>query len=221
MMKRRIGFLMLAGVLVLAVEVGNGQPRQAGSQPPAPGAATSRAATPQPSQLPLPPDYVIGTDDVLLVSFRRERDMSGEVTVRPDGKVTIQLLDDIQAAGLTPEQFRDKVNEQAKRFVEDPAVTIIVRQINSRKVFITGQVARPGAYPLGTRLTVVQLIAMAGGLMEFAKSKDIVILRDTPGAPARPGVRQTTFRFNYQAVQSLKNLASNIDLKPGDTVIVP
>ncbi len=121
--------------------------------------------------------------------------MSGEVTVRPDGKVTLQLLNDIQAAGLTPEQFRDKVNEEAKRFIEDPAVTVIVRQINSRKVFITGQVARPGAYPVGTRLTVVQLIAMAGGLTEFAKSKDIVILRDPPGA-ATAGRARSRRRFD-------------------------
>ncbi len=219
MKKIRFVVFTLASVVLLTF-VCHGQTRPA-AQPPAQNAPATKVITPPPTQAPLPPDYVIGTDDVLLVSFRREKDMSGEVTVRPDGKVTLQLLDDIQAAGLTPEQFRDKVNEEAKRFIEDPSVTIIVRQINSRKVFITGQVTRPGAYPLGTRMTVVQLIAMAGGLTEFAKSKDIVIIRDAPGSPARPGAKPTTFKFNYQAVQSLKNLASNIDLRPGDTVIVP
>ncbi len=88
-------------------------------------------------------------------------------------------------------------------------------------MFITGQVARPGAYPLGNRLTVVQLIAMAGGLSEYAKSKDIVIIREPPAGQAGPAAKPITFKFNYQAVQSLKNLASNIDLRPGDTVIVP
>ncbi len=167
-----------------------------------------------------PADYVIGPDDVLQVSFRRETDMSAEVMVRPDGKITIQLLDDIQAAGLTPTQLRDRVTEAAKRFVEDPSVTVVVRQINSRKAFITGQVARPGAYPIGTRMTVVQFIALAGGLTEYAKPKEIVIVRDLPGEKGSPGGRQT-FRFNYDAFQKLKNLDSNIELKPGDTVIVP
>jgi len=233
MRQPRIVMFALAGVLGIAVAASEALPRaaaptlpQAGAASPQKAAPPKTAAPPQVAappvtQPPLPPDYVIGTDDVLLVSFRREKDMSAEVTVRPDGKVTLPLLNDIRAAGLTPDQFRDKVNEEAKRLVEDPGVTITVRTINSRKVFITGQVTRPGVYSIGTRLTVVQLIAMAGGLTEFAKSKDIVIIRDPPGALATPGVEPTTFRFNYDAVRSLKNLASNIDLKPGDTVIVP
>jgi polysaccharide export outer membrane protein len=168
-----------------------------------------------------PPDYVIGTDDVLAVVFRREKDMSADVVVRPDGKITLPLLNDIQATGLTPEQLREKVTEEARRLVEEPSVTVMVKQINSRKVFITGQVSKPGAYPFGTRMTVLQLIAMSGGLGEFAKGKDILILRENPGAAGRPGAPPTTFRFNYDDVRKGKNLASNIDLKPGDTVIVP
>jgi len=233
MTERCIVAFAFAGVLGMSVAAANGQPPVSTTPPPQAGAASQQKpappttpASPQVAAAPvtqtlLPPDYVIGTDDVLVVLFRRERDMSAEVTVRPDGKVTLPLLNDIQASGLSPEQFRDRVNEAAKRFVEDPGVTITVRTVNSRKVFITGQVTRPGAYPLGTRLTVVQLIAMAGGLTEFAKSKDIVIIRDPPGVAASPGAKPTTFRFNYDAVRSLKNLASNIDLKPGDTVIVP
>jgi polysaccharide export outer membrane protein len=231
MAKMRLKSAILAPILLLCAAPfavsGYGQsrppapPPASAAKPASQGTAAPKSVAPQPAQAPLPSDYVIGADDVLVVMFRRERDMSGEVTVRPDGKVTLPLLDDIQAAGLTPEQFRDKVTEEAKRFVEDPSVTITVRQINSRKVFITGQVARPGAYPLGSRMTVVQLIAMAGGLTEYAKSKDIVILRDTPAGQARLGARPITFKFNYNDVQSLKNLASNIDLKPGDTVIVP
>ena len=134
-----------------------------------------------------PADYVIGTDDVLIVMFRREKDMSAEVVVRPDGKITLPLLNDVQATGLTPDQLRETITEQAGRLVEEPNVTVMVKQINSRKVFITGQVAKPGAYPFGTRMTVLQLIAMAGGLGEFAKGKDILILRENArdGRPSR------------------------------------
>jgi polysaccharide export outer membrane protein len=170
-----------------------------------------------PQVLP-PADYVVGADDVLMVMYRREKDMSAEVVVRPDGKVTLPLLNDIQAAGLTPEQLRIRVTEAAQRFVEDPNVTVIVKQINSRKVFITGQVGKPGAYPIGDRMNVMQLISMAGGLSEYARKKDIVIIRETGG---RPGAKPLTFRFNYEDIQKLKNLNSNIELKPGDTVIVP
>lgn len=186
------------------------RPSTTATKPPAPVTAPAQVTPP-------PPDYVIGPDDVLIVLFRREKDMSAEVTVRPDGKITLQFLNDIQAAGLTPDQLRDKVTEEASRLIEDPSVTIIVKQINSRKVFITGQVAKPGAYPMGTRMSVLQLIALAGGLTEYAKEKDIVIVREPQG---KTGQRQA-FKFDYTQVQKLKNLQTNIDLKPGDTVIVP
>ena len=221
MTKLKVSIQAIAVLLLVTAGAG----AQTAQKPPA--AAQARpAAPPVPPQAmaaPIvpPADYVIGTDDVLVVVFRREKDMSAEVTVRPDGKITLPLLNDIQATGLTPDQLREKVTEEAKRLVEDPNVTIMVKQINSRKVFITGQVARPGAYPFGTRMTVLQLIAMAGGLGEFAKGKDILIIRETAGAAGRPAVQQTTLRFNYQDVQRGRNLSSNIELKPGDTVIVP
>lgn len=172
-------------------------------------------------QIVPPADYVIGTDDVLVVMFRREKDMSAEVVVRPDGKITLPLLNDIQATGLTPDQLRERITEEAKRLVEEPSVTVMVKEINSRKVFITGQVGKPGAYPFGTRMTVLQLVAMAGGLSEFAKGKDILIIRESPASAGRPPARPLTYRFNYEDVRKGKNLASNIDLRPGDTVIVP
>lgn len=211
--------LLLAGDARLAAGQGVQKPAA-----PKPGARVQapapKVAVPAVPVMP-PPDYVIGTDDVLLVVFRREKDMSAEVVVRPDGKITLPLLNDIQATGLTPDQLRDRVNDVAQRLVEDPAVTIIVKQVNSRKVFIAGQVSKPGVYPIGTRMTVVQLIAMAGGLTEYAKAKEIVILREAPAGVSGPAARQVTFRFSYEDVQKLKNLASNIELKPGDTVIVP
>lgn len=161
-----------------------------------------------------PAGYVIGADDVLAILFWREKDMSAEVTVRPDGKVALPLLNDIQAAGLTPEQFRDNVLAAAGKYVEDPNPTVMVKAINSRKVFITGRVEKPGSYPLNNTATVLQLIAMAGGLKDFVHGKNITLLRTEDG-------RQVDYRFNYQDVLNRRNLDQNIELKPGDTVVVP
>src|SRR5262245_29946174 len=161
-----------------------------------------------------PPDYVIGPDDVLSIVYWRDKDMTGDVSVRPDGKVSLPLLHDVQAAGLTPIELRDRLVEESKRYIEDPNITVVVKQMNSRKVYITGEVGKPGPYLLTGPTTVLQLIAVAGGLSEFADSKKIVILRTDGG-------KQTSYPFNYKNVASGKNLNQNIDLKPGDTVIVP
>jgi polysaccharide export outer membrane protein len=162
----------------------------------------------------LPPDYVIGPEDVLDVRFWKDQDMSGEVVVRPDGRISLPLLNDVAAAGLTPEQLRVRLIEEARRFVETPNATVIVKAINSRKVFITGQVGKPGPYPLTSRLTVVQLIAMAGGLQEYAEANKIVIMRSENG-------RVVPHRFDYTKLAEGKNVSQNIELRPGDTVIVP
>ncbi len=201
--------------LMLAVTIM--APMAARAQTPAAGApASSQAASPPRTVggVEPPADYVIGTDDVIAVTFWREKDMSGEAIVRPDGMISLPLINDIQAAGLTPEQLRVKVMDAAGRFVQDPSATVSVKAINSRNVFITGQVARPGPYPLTSTMTVMQLVARAGGLLEFADSKKITILRVD-------GTQNRTFKFNYKDVSQGKNVAQNITLKPGDTVIVP
>jgi polysaccharide export outer membrane protein len=162
----------------------------------------------------LPSGYVIGADDVLSIVYWREKEMSAEVTVRPDGKVALPLINELSAAGLTPEAFRDRVIEAARRFVEDPNPTVMVKEINSRRVFITGQVEKPGPYQLNHSVTVLQLIAMAGGLKEFARGKNITVLRTEGG-------QQVVHRFNYQDALIRKNLQLNIELKPGDTILVP
>ena len=166
------------------------------------------------STVPLPSDYVIGPEDVLGIVFWRDADMSAEVTVRPDGMITLPLVNDIRAAGLTPEQLREQVTAAASKYVADPNVAVVVKGLNSRKVFITGQVMKPGPYPLTSPTTVVQLIAMAGGLQEFADSEKIVIMRTENGKPV---VR----RFNYKEILRNKNLTQNLELRPGDTVLVP
>ena len=167
-----------------------------------------------PEAIPTPPDYVIGPDDALVVVFWREKEMSSDVVVRPDGKISLPLLNDVQAAGLTPDQLRLQLTEAAAKFIEEPTVTVVVKQINSRKVFLTGNVARPGAYALSAPTTVLQLLATAGGVSEFAKSKDIRIMRTENG-------RAVSYKFNYREVIVGKNLKQDIHLKPGDTVIVP
>ena len=177
-------------------------------------AAPAAAAPAVPAAVPTPPDYVIGPDDLLAIVFWRDKDMSSEVAVRPDGKISLPLLNDVQAAGLTPPQLRDRLTELSQKYLEDPNVTIVVRQINSRKVFITGQVNRAGTYPLSGPTTVLQLIAMAGGIAEYAHGKKIVVMRTENG-------RQVSFPFNYEDVVARRKLAQNIDLRPGDTVIVP
>ena len=182
-------------------------------------AAALPASSPAAAAVPVKPallnGYVIGVDDVLSILFWRDKDLSApEITVRPDGKVTLPLLNDVQAAGLTPEQLRDTVLDAARKYVEDPNPTVIVKEIKSRKVFITGQVEKPGPYPLTGSVTVLQLIATAGGLRDFADGKNISVIRVRDG-------KQSIFEFNYQDLLKKRYLSQNIELAPGDTVVVP
>lgn len=201
--------LLGAVVLTLAATAVQAQEARQSEHP-----ATVAAGGVAPAVPALPSGYVIGADDVLSVMYWREKDMSAEVTVRPDGKVALPLINDLHAAGLTPEAFRDRVIEAARRFVEDPNPTVMVKEINSRRVFITGQVEKPGPYQLNHSVTVLQLIAMAGGLKEFARGKNISVIRTENG-------EQVVHQFNYQEALGRKNLRQNIELKPGDTVLVP
>jgi polysaccharide export outer membrane protein len=186
------------------------------AQQQAPAVAPSSASAPAaaPAGATLPPGYVIGPDDVLTVVFWREKDMSAEVTVRPDGKFSLPLLNDIDAAGITPEQLRLNLEKAAGKLMSEPNASVSVKTINSRKVYITGNVMKPGTFPLTGEMTVLQLIALAGGLQEWADSKNVVILRKQDG-------RDQRFTFNYKDVTKQKHPEQNIALKPGDTVIVP
>jgi len=177
-------------------------------------AGTANASPVTPAGVAVPGDYVIGPDDVLTIVFWREKDLSGDVAVRPDGKISLPLLNDVEAAGLTPEELRLRVTAAAEKLIEEPTVTVVVKEINSRKVFITGQVAKPGPYPLNGPTTVVQLLAIAGGVLEYADEKNIAIMRTENG-------KSVSLRFNYDQVKKRRNLEQNIQLKPGDTIIVP
>ena len=183
-----------------------------GADPRASSGATANATT---GAVVTPPaGYTIGPEDQLSVIFYRDKDMSADVIVRPDGKISLPLLNEIQASGLTPEQLREKVNEEAKRFIQDPSSTVVVRQINSRRVYITGAVEKPNVYTLLGPTTVLQLIATAGGLKDFASSQKITIIRLENG-------RRTVLKFNYKEVTAQTNMAQDIELRPGDTVVVP
>ena len=183
------------------------------------GASNSRAAAPVPAPATsiAPPDFVIGPDDVLTINFWRDKELSSDVVVRPDGKISLQLINEIQASGLTPEQLRLAIVEAASKYVEDPTVTVFVKQINSRKVYVVGQVNKPGIYPLAGPMSVVQLIALAGGLTEYADGENIVIVR----AERRPDGEPLSVRINYKDLMKRKNLKQNIELKPGDTIMIP
>jgi polysaccharide export outer membrane protein len=211
--------MSLCSAILLAGSVGSAYAMQQGPRPQPTGAAqaAARPAVPPadvPAGVPLPAGYVIGPEDVLDVVFWRDKDMSAEVSVRPDGRITLPLINEVQAAGLTPEQLRETLTSAAAKFVEEPNVSVVVKTINSRKVFITGQVSKPGVYALTAPTTVMQLIAMAGGLLEFAESKKIIVMRSENGRPV-------AYPFNYKDVLNRKNLKQNIELKPGDTVVVP
>jgi polysaccharide biosynthesis/export protein len=191
--------------LTCVVGVGAQQPARSNGQT---ASSTSAAA------VVLPPGYVIGPADVLSIVFWRDKDMSADVTVRPDGKITLPLLNEVAAGGYTPEQLRTRIAEAASAFVEEPNLTIVVKEVRSRNVFITGNVAKPATYPLTGEMTVLQLIAVSGGLLEYADAKNIVVIRSENGRPQY-------LKFNYKDVVRQKSVAQNVVLKPGDTVVVP
>ncbi|SRR6266516_2900687 len=219
---KNIASPLVAGLTTLTI-VGVPTLCAAQTQPASPNAVAARTAT-APAQPPagvvaapgvnLPPEYVIGADDVLSIIFWRDKELTADVNVRPDGKISLALVNDVQASGLTPAQLRDRIVEESKKYVEDPNVTVIVKQINSRKVFITGEVRKPGPVPLTAPTTVLQLLSISGGLADYAKPEKIVIVRVENGKPV-------SFKFNYKEVITGKKLAQNIELKPGDTIIVP
>jgi polysaccharide export outer membrane protein len=198
--------VMALGAVALAEAAQQGGPLVSKPEARPRGADSPRVLTPA--------GYVIGPEDVLTIMFWKDKDMSGDVIVRPDGKISTPLLNDIQAAGLTPEELRVRINQEASNYLEDPNATVVVKQINSRKVFIAGEVEKPGPYSLTGPMTVLQLIANAGGFKEYARRDSIVIIRNEPG-------RQVQLPFDYNQVVRGKKLQQNIELKPGDTVVVP
>jgi polysaccharide biosynthesis/export protein len=159
-------------------------------------------------------DYRIGAQDVLQIDVWKEPEITRSVPVRPDGKITLPLLNDVQAAGLTPMELTAVLREEFKKFINDPQVSVSVSTINSRRVYVTGEVTRPGAFPLLPGMTVLQALTSGGGFTQFAKIKSIYVLRTRDG-------RQVKLPFNYKAVVGGKKPEDNILLQAGDTIVVP
>jgi polysaccharide biosynthesis/export protein len=156
--------------------------------------------------------YKIGPQDVLRIDVWKETEISRSVPVRPDGKISLPLLNDVQAAGLTAMELANVITEGLKKFINSPQVTVTVTEINSRRVYVTGEVTRPGAYPLLPNMTALQALTSAGGFTQFSNTKKIYVLRNESG-------KQVKHPFNYKAV--LDGKQDDIPLQPGDTIVVP
>jgi polysaccharide biosynthesis/export protein len=160
-------------------------------------------------------DYIIGPDDVLAVNVWKEDEISRQVPVRPDGKLSLPLIGDVQAAGLTPLELQRSIRARLATYLVNPSVTIMVQEARSHRFNVVGEVEHPGSFVLGQPLTILDGLAMAGGFRDFAKTGGIYVLRLNPD-----GSHQR-FPFNYKQVISGRNLQQNIILQPGDTVVVP
>ncbi|MGD0544218.1 MAG: polysaccharide biosynthesis/export family protein [Candidatus Acidiferrales bacterium] len=187
---------------------------------------TSQNSQPDSQSAPLPgyngaprgvtsdPNYVIGPQDVIDVNVWKEPDISRTVPVRPDGKISLPLLNDVQAAGITPAQLGNQITASLKKYVTNPQVTVIVTAINSQRIYVLGEVTRPGAFPLLPGTTVLRGLSSAGGFTQFAKMKGIYVLRLENG-------KQVKYPFNYKDVVGGKHPEQDILLKAGDTIVVP
>jgi len=179
--------------------------------PPAKPAATT--APDKAVEAAAAPDYVIGPEDVLHIAVWKEADLTATLPVRPDGKISLPLLDDVQAAGLTPIQLSESLTEKLKKFVADPRVTVVVTAINSKRIYLVGEIARSGAMPMLPHMTVLQALSSAG-LSQFANTKRIYVLRSTNG-------KEEKLPVNYQKLVKGQAMEQNYVLVPGDTIVVP
>lgn len=160
-----------------------------------------------------PGAYAIGIGDVVEISVWKNPDLTVTVPVRPDGRLSVPLLGDVQAAGMTPLALKQSLTDGFKEYLTAPGVSVVIKEINSRKVFVTGEVESPGSYDLQPRTRLMQVIAMAGGLTPYAKGR-VVVLRDRDGKDRRLEVK-------LDGIVSGRKPADNIILAPGDTLVVP
>ena len=160
------------------------------------------------------PNYLIGADDVLSVVVWKEPEISRILPVRPDGKISLPLLSELVAAGMTPTQLASAITSELRTILVNPQVAVIVTQTNSRRIYVLGEVTRAGVYPLVSDMTVLQALSAAGGFTAFANLNNIHVMRTENN-------RQEIFRFRYKEVLIGQNPGQNIRLRPGDTVVVP
>ena len=212
MIKTKLGLAILFAMFSLMALMA--QDKDAAKKP---AEAPAQTSAPAPAPAAAPADtgeYRIGSDDVLHINVWKEPELSGQVSVRPDGKVSLALLNDIQAAGKTPIELANEITEKIKQYVSDPRVTVTVVQMNSRRIFIMGEAARAGAFPMLPHMTLMQALSSAGGMSPYANVKKMYLLRNESG-------KQTKIPINYKALISGNAPEQNIELKPGDTIVIP
>src|SRR5580700_6174896 len=158
-------------------------------------------------------EYVIGPEDVLHIAVWKENDLTATLPVRPDGKISLPLLNDVQASGLTPQQLADSVTEKLRKYIADPRVTVVVTAINSKRIYLVGEVSHVGATPMLPNMTVLQALSSAG-INQFAKTKGIYVLRTVNG-------KQQKLPVNYRKLVKGQQMEQNYALQPGDTIVVP
>ncbi|MGA3344130.1 MAG: polysaccharide biosynthesis/export family protein [Terracidiphilus sp.] len=206
---------ILIAVLFSSVLFCYSQDNDAGHQPAAPDSATADTAkTVAPDAAKAPAgSYVIGASDMIVVTVFKEPTLSGSLLVRPDGMISMSLLGDVKASGKTPLELADEIAAKLKKFVQDPNVTVVLSQNNSKIVYLMGELAKPGPVGMTPGMTLLQAIATGGGLTPYANSKKIYILRNSGG-------KQEKIPVQYK--QALKGDGSlNLALSPGDTIVVP
>ena len=159
-------------------------------------------------------EYKIGPQDVLRIDVWREDQLTRTVPVRPDGKITLPLLNDVQAAGLTPMELAGSIRDELKNYINNPQVSVSVTEINSRRIYVTGEVTRQGAYPLLPQMTVLQALSGSGGFTQFARMKGIYVLRTVNG-------KKVKLPFNYKEAVHGRNAEQDVELQPGDVIVVP
>jgi polysaccharide biosynthesis/export protein len=201
--------LILIGSMALA----QAAPAQPAASSASDKTASDKMTTTAASTAQAGPEYVIGPEDALHIAVWREADLTASLPVRPDGKISLPLLDDVQASGLTPKQLADSITEKLKKYIADPRVTVVVTQINSKRIFINGEVLHPGPMPMLPNMTVLQALSSAG-LNQFAKIKGIYVLRVENS-------KQQKLPVNYKKLLKGEQIEQNYLLQPGDTIVVP
>src|SRR5229473_7141875 len=206
--------ILLVGFLLWSQAYAQNTQRQASAtvqgQKTEPKANTSNPTTPATTDTA----YRIGPQDVVQIDVWKEPEITRTIPVRPDGKISLPLLNDVQAAGLTAMQLAGVISDGLKKFINNPQVTVSVSEINSRRVYVTGEVTRPGSMPLLPNMMVMQALSSSGGFTQFAKIKNIYVLRVTDG-------KQEKLPFNYKEVLNGQKPEQNQMLKPGDVIVVP
>lgn len=183
---------------------------------PATGASKSASVATDKSLLIVTPDYIIGPEDSLEITVWKNADLSKTVQVRPDGKISLPLLGDISAVAKTPAQLTEEISLGLRAYMENPTISIMVKEVNSYQIYVLGEVNKPGKYPLKSKTTLLQGITVAGGFTAMAARNKIVVFRFT-----KDGEGQTKLKASYDDIVVRDGASQNIELKPGDQIVVP